>query len=861
MASQLPGIFISPVACIGGVFLALILASPGASSSPPIEPGISRALAQWRSAHLSDIRYRLLFDIPADPAAAIPARVVISFHLNEVAGDLQLDYRASPDTVQSIRVNGTAAPHRTLREHIVLPAGSLARGQNRVAIEILAGPGSLNRNPEYLYSLFVPDRARSAFPLFDQPDLKATWELTLVTPAGWKAVTNAPLREIRQTGDHLEHHFKPSDPISSYLFAFVAGRFDTVTREIDGRSMTLYHRETDGDKLMRSVDDIFALHRQSLDWLEDYTGIDYPFQKFDVVLVPDFQYRGMEHPGAILYRASALLLDPAPSRQALLRRAQLIAHESAHMWFGNLVTMRWFDDVWTKEVFANFMADKIVNPAFPEIDHDLAFIATHYPPAYRVDRTAGANPIRQPLPNLNEAGQLYGDIIYHKAPIMMHQLEQIMGENAFRRGVRAYLQRFAHANASWPELVGILDKNSDAALTEWSSIWVDTPGRPRFFTRTLSGSPEASVLAQVDDASQERIWPQRFDLMVFPFTPETRWQLVSDRPVTPLPPAISTATQLLFNADGYGYGLFPLDIGLFDHWARLPASARGSLLVNAYENLLQGSPTGPEAYFQVLLAVLEQEQDELLLQLAMDQLSHVYESLLPPATQAEERGALEAILWRGVLERHNESTRKLFFERYSALANSPAAIDRLRTIWSRKWVQEGLQLEEDELISLTGILAVRLPEKASALIELQQARTVNPDSQRRLTFITPALSADRAVRDNFFSSLANEDNRQTEPWVLEALRLLHHPTRISEAERYLLPILELLQEIQVTGDIFFPGEWLKATLARHHSTAAVDTVRTFLADHPHYNHQLRMKILQSADMLYRVCRIRGGSAC
>ncbi len=851
----------SVVARIGGTFLALILASAGASASPPIEPGVTRGLAQWRATQLSDIRYQLLFDIPADPAAAVPARVIISFSLKAVAGDLQLDYRAPPDTLQSIRVNGKAEPHRILREHIVLPAASLVRGQNRVTIEFLAGTGSLNRNPDYLYTLFVPDRARSAFPLFDQPDLKATWELTLVTPAGWTAVANAPLAVSRTTGNRVEHRFQPSDLISSYLFAFAAGRFDTVTRKVDGRSMTLYHRETDGNKVTRNLDDIFELHGQSLEWLEHYTGIDYPFQKFDFVLVPDFQYRGMEHPGAILYRASALLLDPTPSRQELLRRAQLIAHETAHMWFGNLVTMRWFDDVWTKEVFANFMADKIVNPAFPEIDHDLAFIATHYPRAYRVDRTAGANPIRQPLRNLNEAGQLYGDIIYHKAPIMMRQLEQMSGKNTFRQGVRAYLHRFAHANASWPELVDILDKSSDAALGAWSSVWVDTPGRPRFVTGASDRNPGTSILAQEDAAGLDRIWPQRFGLMAPPFTPGIAWQLVSDRPAIPLPPEAASATPLLFNADGYGYGLFPADLALFDNWPGLSAATRGSLLVNAYENLLHGSLTGPQAYFRILLGILGREQDELLLQLALDQLSHVYQYLLLPEVQAAETAALEAILWQGVLERPVDSARKLFFEGYSALASSPAAMDRLHTIWSRKWVQDGLELEEDELIALTGRLAIRLPEKASGLIEVQQARTANPDNRRRLIFIAPALSQEATVRDAFFESLAEEGNRQTEPWVLEALRLLHHPARISEAERYLLPVLELLQEIQVTGDIFFPGEWLRASLARHHSAAAVATVRAFLADHPDYNHQLRMKILQSADALFRACRIRSGKAC
>src|SRR5204862_5813522 len=137
---------------------------------------------------------------------------------------------------------------------------------------------------------------------------------------------------------------------------------------------------------------------------------------------------------AIFYNASGLLLDETATQNQKLGRASVIAHETAHMWFGDLVTMRWFDDVWMKEVFANFMAAKIVNPSFPQVNHELRFLLSNYPAAYQVDRTAGTNAIRQPLANLDDAGQLYGAIIYQKAPIVMRQLELIVGADAFRGG-------------------------------------------------------------------------------------------------------------------------------------------------------------------------------------------------------------------------------------------------------------------------------------------------------------------------------------------------------------------------------------------------------------------------------------------
>ena len=186
----------------------------------------------------------------------------------------------------------------------------------------------------------------------------------------------------------------------------------------------------------------------------------------------------MEHAGAIFYNASGLLLDQSATQNQLLGRASVIAHETAHMWFGDLVTMRWFNDVWMKEVFANFMAAKIVNPSFPEINHELRFLLAHYPAAYDVDRTPGTNAIRQPLDNLNEAGTLYGAIIYQKAPIVMRQLETILGETPFRDGLREYLRAHRFANATWPDLIALLDARTPEDLAAWSRAWVEEPGRP-----------------------------------------------------------------------------------------------------------------------------------------------------------------------------------------------------------------------------------------------------------------------------------------------------------------------------------------------------------------------------------------------
>ncbi len=845
-----------------GVILVVYMTTGCGEPVVDTRPGVSLELARARSALLSNVHYQLRFDIPEELREAIPASALISFDLVDDSAALLLDYRQEKTSINSLSINGKTVDIELVDEHIVLPAAGLQRGRNEVEIDFIAGDSSLNRNPGFLYTLFVPDRARTAFPLFDQPDLKARFQLTLAIPATWRALTNAPLAsEPVRLDNRSEYRFSPTKPISSYLFSFVAGDFQAITRKVDGRSITMLHRETDLAKVARNVDAIFDLHGESLAWMQHYTGIEYPFQKFDFVLIPGFPYGGMEHVGAIQYRASSLLLDEDAPLTDLLKRGQLIAHETAHMWFGNLVTMQWFDDVWTKEVFANFMADKIVNPGFPGVDHGLNFLVNHYPAAYAIDRSEGANPIRQPLANLNQAGQLYGSIIYHKAPIMMRQLEMIVGEEGLREGLAEYLQRFSYGNATWPALISILDERSDIDLAAWSEVWVNTPGRPEFRLLSAKTATGSQQLQQRDPAGKGRLWPQQFELLTLtPDSVQSATLLADADIIDVVAPADGTEPLTrLFNADGRGYGQFPADSDILLYWDRLKAVQKGYALIGTYDQLLADPEVAPGAYLEQLLDVVQKEGNPLLLELALRQLSYIYQTLLSEGERVALGPRVESVLWDTMLAQADGSRTKLVFRYFAALASSSARVQQLFDIWSGELEVDKLTLEEDDRIGLAETLAIRLPLKSSEIVALQLADISNPDSRRRLEFIAPSLSANEAVRDTFFESLKTAENRQTESWVSDAVANLHHPSRLPQAEKYILPSLELLQEIQVSGDIFFPADWLRATLGNQYSPVAAQIVRQFLAQQPDYNPQLRMKILQAADGLFRASVRRQGT--
>jgi aminopeptidase N len=837
------------------LLIMMILPSCDRKKDIAVEPGVSLQLAEHRKSVLSDIRYRLHFTIPEEQAETIGGSLQLSFSMSDTRMPLQLDFRAPEDNLLSVDVNGEESGYRFTDEHVVFPAKELVTGENEISIEFIAGEGSLNRNPEYLYTLFVPDRARTAFPVFDQPGLKSVYELTLTIPEGWQALANGPLVNEEPDGENRKLTFGASDLIPSYLFSFVTGRFEKVTRTVNGREMTLIHRETDTEKVNRNLDEIFRLHGTSLDWLEEYTGISYPYQKFDFALIPGFQYGGMEHVGAILYRSDSLFLDEDPSQSALLGRASLIAHETAHMWFGNLVTMEWFNDVWTKEVYANFMAAKMVNPEFPDVDHDLNFLVRHYPAAYGVDRTEGANPIRQHLENLNMAGQMYGPIIYQKAPIMMRQLEALLGEKLFQKGIREYLERFSHDNATWPELVAIFDKLSDQDLERWSDVWVHTEGRPHFTVEP--GSP--LKIRQEDPSGRNRIWTQQFEVTLFSGDERCSVNVTSDAPVAEIsvPVQCSGPDHILLNSDGMGYGLFEADKGLLNLWEDLSDLRKGVLLIDLYENMLEQKEIESLEMIRSLAALIPAEENQLILNLALGRLGTIYWSFLTDDQQAGEQAGIEEMLWAGVTDPdHGGSLKRIFFNSYRNIAMSEEALERLYRIWSGDSQVEGLTLSETDFITLASELSVKLPGRFEHIAGTQLEKITNPDRRREFEFIKPALSNNREERDLFFNSLMDVRNRSTESWVRTALRYLHHPLRVDESEQYLRASLEILEELQVTGDIFFPSQWLNLTLQNYSTDSAVETVRTFLDERPDYNEQLRMRILQASDDLFRANRLR-----
>jgi aminopeptidase N len=822
-----------------------------------LEPGVSQTLATERAQAIENLEYDLSFTIPPDASQPIWGHAVIRFATKEINRPLVLDFSPGSDYLQSVKVGGQHSRYQVVQDHIIIPKEEIASEDNTIEIAFRAGEAPLNRNPDFLYTLFVPARARLAFPCFDQPNLKARFALELDIPSSWQAVSNGAETFHETGGDRRRTRYAETQPIPTYLFAFAAGKFQLETAERNGRWYRMFHRETDAKKVERNKKAVFDLHASSLDWLEKYTAIPYRFGKFDFVLIPSFQFGGMEHPGSIFYNAASILLDESATENQMLNRASVIAHETSHMWFGDLVTMQWFNDVWMKEVFANFFAAKIVNPAFPNVNHDLRFLVSHYPAAYAVDRTAGTHPIRQELANLNEAGSLYGAIIYQKAPIVMRQLERILGPNKLQEGLRVYLKDFQFGNATWLDLIRILDERTELDLKAWSHAWVEEAGRPSIRT-AIEG--DRVTFVQSDPQGRSLRWTQQMDVLIG--TPTTAQsmplEIQADRAELKIPATISKAEWILPNGGGLAYGNFTVDDStrafLPQHLPDLKDPlTRGAAWVSLWEEMLERR-VRPTDFIDLAIRALPREDTEQNVQLVLGYASDAFWTFLSHAQREERASKLEQVLKDGLDHAPSSSMKATYFAAFRSIVTTPEGIAFLERVWRRQEKVPGLTLAEPDEASMALDLAVRSVPAAAAILDEQRGRFMNPDRKARFEFVMPALSEQQETRDKWFESLRDVNNRRREPWVLEGLQYLHHPLRAAASEKHIRPSLDLLLEIQRTGDIFFPTRWMNATLSGRNTPSAAGIVREFLAQHEDYPIRLRRIILQAADVLFRAAK-------
>ncbi len=349
--------------------------------------------------------------------------------------------------------------------------------------------------------------ARRVFPGWDEPDFKATFQTTMIAPEGVEAYSNTRELERRSAGEgRVEFRFAPTMKMSTYLLAFIAGPFE-ATEPVDVRGTPTRIIVPKGNLHLTDV----AMENANFcfEFLSDYYGIPYPGDKLDHIAIPDFAAGAMENVGLITYRDSYLVIDRArASQDELLRSVDVIGHEIAHQWFGNLVTMAWWEGAWLNEAFASFMEFKATHAMRPEWKRWLTFANLEVPWAMSTDQLASTRPIEFEVNAPEEVDQMFDSITYGKGSAVLHMIDEFMGVENFRQGVGSYLRRHAYANTVTGDLWEGLDGASDWPISDIMNTWVYQKGFPEVEVRLVEGGVGLSQRRHmvIPDETDTTLW-------------------------------------------------------------------------------------------------------------------------------------------------------------------------------------------------------------------------------------------------------------------------------------------------------------------------------------------------------------------
>jgi puromycin-sensitive aminopeptidase len=499
---------------------------------------------------------------------------------------------------------------------------------------------SLRGEERYAATQFEAADARRAFPCFDEPEFKARFTVELIHPVGNAAIANMPIVSQQDVDARRTRSvFRETPKISTYLVAFTVGPYEFT--EVVTTPSGIPVRVCLPPGLAAQGTYARDAHVRSVEWLQGYTAIPYPYYKVDAIGIPDFEAGAMENPGAITYRTRLLAADERnASIQTLKGVFSTAAHELTHMWWGDLVTMRWWTDLWLNESFASFVGEKATAALNPEWRYWRDFVADNTS-AFNLDALASTHPISVEAKSAEEASQRFDAISYTKGAAVLRMIEGYLGEDAFREGVRIYLNRHAESNASADDFWHALDESSGQDVTRVANAWIKEPGHPLvdIRARELDSGLELELsqtryFSDTKAAPTDQRWP--VPLVIKYGTDdgvrEHRSVLNSARATVQL----SGARWFFPNAGGRGFYRFRfastfegdrLDAGI----AHLAAEERLALVDNLWAIARHGKAT--LAMFLARLETLRGEEDRAVLAAIGDSLSWLGNYAVRDATE------------------------------------------------------------------------------------------------------------------------------------------------------------------------------------------------------------------------------------
>ncbi|HEY6799665.1 MAG TPA: aminopeptidase N, partial [Agromyces sp.] len=657
----------------------------------------------------------------------------------------------------------------------------------------------------YLYTEFAVAEANRVFAVFDQPDLKARIRFTVTAPADWRVLSNAPTPEPTPDGDAASAtwSFEPGPVISSYIVALIAGPYAAwhgTARSIDGRDIPLGLFTRASLAQYAEPDVMFELVQDGLGFYETAFGVPYPYGKYDQIFVPEYNWGAMENVGAVTFNESYLFRSRVSDARRE-QRAIVVLHELSHMWFGNSVTMKWWNDLWLNESFATW-ASTLATAAVTEFTGVWATFAsdekTH---AAEQDQLPSTHPIVAEIASLADVEVNFDAITYDKGASVLKQLVAWVGLDAFQRGVGAYLTAHAGGNATLRDLLDELERASGRDLTRWSELWLQTAGvntlRAVIETADPSGSDAGTIssarIEQTAATSHPTLRPHR--IAIGCYSTDARGALVRtqrieldiDGPATAVPELVGQPRPelLLVNDDDLTYAKVRLDAPSFATAVARPGElvdpvARAVILGSAWD-AVRDAELPASAFVQLVLGSVGHETQSASRGLALSRLELAVARYL--AGEHRERIAIETgdAVWAiAELAPAGSDAQLQFVKAFTRLAASQAHADVLGGLLEGSIKLDGLEIDLDlrwELVTARATLgagagagdeiaaALALDDTAKGRLLAETARAARPDQSVK-DAVWQRVMTDTSISNDLARALADGWRRTTAPELL-----------------------------------------------------------------------------------------------
>ena len=628
---------------------------------------------------------------------------------------------AITDSVQRVRLNGRDLDPAEVSDGVRIRLPELAEN-NELTVEAQAlytntGEG-LHRfvdpvdDEVYLYTQFeVPD-SRRMYAVFEQPDLKAEFTFTVTAPAAWTVVSNQPVDSREEQGEQAVWRFRPTPRISSYITALVAGPYAKVSDSLtnaEGREipLDLYARRS----LMEHLDaeDIFTLTKQGFAFYEEQFGVPYPFEKYDQLFVPEFNAGAMENAGCVTILEDYIFRSK-PTEAMVERRAITVLHELAHMWFGDLVTMKWWNDLWLNESFAEFMSHlaAVSNTRFTHAW--TTFGASEKTWAYRQDQLPSTHPIVAPINDLQDVQVNFDGITYAKGASVLRQLVAWVGQEEFMRALRSYFEKHSWSNATLADLLAELESTSGRELDSWSKVWLETAGVNTLtpsITAAEDGTLESVEVIQTAPNDYPTLRPHRMTAGFYDLrdgklvrTHRVEFDVEGERTAIPDVAGRARPDLILLNDEDLAYAKVRLDERSFDtavaHLRDFEESLPRAVVWGAAWDGTRDGQIPARQFVDLVLNNIDAETDSTSIMTQLRNLATTLKMYVRSDAQEATREKAAQRLWEIAQSAPAGSDRQLqFVQAFAAHATTEEQKDTVRALLEGERRLEGLEIDQD----------------------------------------------------------------------------------------------------------------------------------------------------------------------